>query len=57
VLLELPIPLQGLLLDNIEAISWGTVLANGNRSLIPVSDNNFSRLQTTQFLALEVVPR
>lgn len=56
-LLELPIPLQGLLLDNIEAIAWGPVLANGNRSLILVSDNNFSRLQTTQFLALEVVPR
>ena len=57
VLLELPIPLQGLLLDNIEAIAWGPVLANGNRSLILVSDNNFSRLQTTQFLALEVLPR
>lgn len=56
-LLELPIPLQGLLLDNIEAIAWGPVLANGNRSLVLVSDNNFSHLQTTQFLALEVVPR
>ena len=56
-LLELPIPLQGLLLDNIEAIAWGPVLANGNRSLILVSDNNFSRLQTTQFLALEVLGR
>jgi hypothetical protein len=57
VLLELPIPLQGLMLDNIEAIALGPMLANGNRSLILVSDNNFSRLQTTQFLALEVVPR
>ena len=57
VLLELPIPLQGLLLDNIEAIAWGPVLANGNRSLILTSDNNFSRLQATQFLALEVVSR
>jgi hypothetical protein len=56
-LLELPIPLQGLTPDNIEAIAWGPVLANGNRSLILVSDNNFSRLQTTQFLALEVVLR
>lgn len=55
-LLELPIPLQGLLLDNIEAIAWGPVLANGNRSLVLMSDNNFSRLQTTQFLALEVLP-
>jgi len=56
-LLELPLPLQGLLLDNIEAIAWGPVLANGNRSLILVSDNNFSRRQTSQFLALEVVPK
>ena len=55
-LLALPIPLNGLLIDNIEAIAWGPPLANGNRSLILVSDNNFSRLQTTQFLALEVVP-
>lgn len=55
-LLELPIPLNGLLIDNIEAIAWGPVLANGNRSLILASDNNFSRWQTTQFLALEVVP-
>ena len=56
-LLELPIPLNSLQLDNIEAIAWGPVLTNGNRSLILVSDNNFSRLQTTQFMALEMVPR
>ena len=43
-LLERPIPLQGLLLDNIEAIAWGPMLANGNRSLIIVSDNNSSLL-------------
>jgi hypothetical protein len=55
-LLALPIALNSLQLDNIEAIAWGPVLANGNRSLVLVSDNNFSRLQTTQFLALEVVP-
>ena len=55
-LLELPMPLNSLQIDNIEAIAWGPVLANGNRSLILVSDNNFSRLQTTQFVALEVVP-
>jgi hypothetical protein len=55
-LLALPIALNSLQLDNIEAIAWGPVLANGNRSLVLVSDNNFSRWQTTQFLALEVVP-
>lgn len=56
-LLELPMPLNSLQIDNIEAIAWGPVLANGNRSLILASDNNFSRLQTTQFVALEVVPK
>lgn len=54
-LLELAASVHGQRLDNIEAIAWGPVLTNGNRSLILVSDNNFSRLQTTQFLALEVV--
>lgn len=56
-LLALPMPLNSLQIDNIEAIAWGPVLANGNRSLILASDNNFSRLQTTQFVALEVVPK
>ena len=55
-LLTLPVPLNCLQIDNIEAIAWGPVLANGNRSLVLASDNNFSRLQTTQFVALEVVP-
>ena len=54
-LLELAVSAHGQRIDNIEAIAWGPVLANGNRSLILVSDNNFSRLQTTQFLAWEVV--
>jgi 3-phytase/alkaline phosphatase D len=44
----------GIVLDNIEGISWGPTLANGNRSLVLVSDNNFSPGQFTQFLAFEV---
>lgn len=44
------------LLDNIEGVTWGPLLPNGNRSLILVSDNNFSGTQFTQFIAFEVVP-
>ncbi|MDA8454818.1 esterase-like activity of phytase family protein [Acidovorax sp. GBBC 3334] len=41
--------------DNIEGMAWGPRLANGHRSLVLVSDNNFSDTQVTQFLAFEVV--
>ncbi len=41
-------------LDNIEGITFGQTLENGRRSLILVSDNNFSPTQFTQFLAFEV---
>ena len=41
-------------IDNIEGVSFGPRLANGNRSLVFVSDNNFNRNQVTQFLAFEV---
>jgi hypothetical protein len=43
----------GLPLDNIEGISFGGRLSNGHRSLILVSDNNFSPTQFTQFLAFD----
>ncbi len=46
----------GIRLDNIEGLSWGPELPNGHRTLIMVSDNNFSRGQITQFLAFEVIP-
>ena len=39
--------------DNIEGLSFGPDV-NGKRSLILVSDNNFSATQFTQFIALEV---
>lgn len=44
----------GIPLDNIEGITFGELLPNGSRSLILVSDNNFSGAQFTQFLAFEV---
>jgi hypothetical protein len=46
----------GITLDNVEGMSWGYDLANGHRSLVLVSDNNFSATQFTQFLAFDVAP-
>lgn len=44
-------------IDNIEGISFGPELSNGNKSLILVSDNNFNALgeQLNQFILLELV--
>lgn len=44
----------GIPLDNVEGITLGEILPNGSRSLILVSDNNFSPAQFTQFLAFEI---
>lgn len=55
-LLEMPITFDGITLDNIEGVSWGKTLANGNRTLVLVADNNFSATQSTQFIALEIAP-
>lgn len=41
--------------DNIEGISWGPRLANGRRSLVVISDDNFNPQQVTQILAFEVL--
>jgi len=41
--------------DNLEGLSWGRRLANGHRSLVLVSDDNFSARQETQFWVFEVM--
>jgi len=41
-------------LDNVEGIEFGPTLADGRRSIVLVSDNNFSATQFTQILALDV---
>ncbi|MGB3328153.1 MAG: esterase-like activity of phytase family protein, partial [Thermomicrobiales bacterium] len=41
-------------IDNVEGITWGPTLANGNRTLVLVSDNNFNDTQVTEFIAVEV---
>lgn len=51
--LLLDLGMLGIPLDNLEGMSWGPRLPNGKRSLILVSDNNFSTRQMTQFLAFE----
>ncbi|MDP2820301.1 MAG: esterase-like activity of phytase family protein [Polaromonas sp.] len=40
-------------LDNTEGMCWGPRLANGNRSLHFISDDNFGPRQITQWLAFE----
>jgi hypothetical protein len=44
-------------IDNIEGITFGPRLANGNKTLILVADNNFNKLgaQLNQFILLEIV--
>lgn len=42
-------------IDNLEGMGFGPNLPNGNRSLILVSDNNFSFKQRTQIIFLELL--
>ncbi|GAA3534670.1 esterase-like activity of phytase family protein [Amycolatopsis ultiminotia] len=40
--------------DNVEGLTWGPPLPGGERSLVFVSDNNFSASQVTQLIAVAV---
>ncbi len=42
-------------IDNVEGIIMGPALANGNSTLIVVTDNNFSARQKTLFYAFEII--
>jgi hypothetical protein len=44
----------GIYIDNVEGVSFGPKLPNGNQTLIFVSDNNFSKEQITQFFLFEI---
>jgi hypothetical protein len=46
----------GIYIDNIEGVTFGPTLPNGNRTLIFVSDNNFNWFEKTQLLLFEVMP-
>jgi hypothetical protein len=47
----------GVVLGNLEGMTFGPRLPDGSRTLVFVSDNNFSSGQLTQFLAFKVVER
>jgi 3-phytase len=44
----------GIPLDNVEGMTFGPRLPDGRRSLVLVSDNNFSAVAFTQFLLFAV---
>jgi len=44
----------GFYTDNIEGVTFGPELPNGHRTLLFVSDNNFSKEEITQFLLFEI---
>jgi hypothetical protein len=46
----------GRYIDNIEGVTWGPALPNGHKSLLFITDNNFSPLEKTQLLLFEVIP-
>lgn len=47
----------GIYTDNIEGISFGPLLPNGNKSLVLIADNNFSQAERSQVLVFEVLEK
>ncbi len=45
----------GILVDNVEGVTFGPTLPNGRRTLVFVTDNNFNPLEKTQLLLFEVI--
>jgi hypothetical protein len=44
------------LIDNIEAMTFGPVLPNGHQTLIFMADDNFKFFEKNQFLLFEIIP-
>jgi hypothetical protein len=44
----------GIYIDNIEGVTFGPILPNGNSTLIFIADNNFSPFQQSQVLLFEI---
>ena len=46
------------IIDNIEGITFGKKLANGNQTLVFISDNNFNMFgtQLSQIIVFELLP-
>jgi hypothetical protein len=45
----------GMYIGNVEGVTFGPVLPNGNRTIIFVADNNFRATEKTQFLLFELI--
>jgi hypothetical protein len=45
----------GIYTDNIEGVTFGPVLPNGNKTLLFIADNNFNPLQRSQVFLFEVI--
>jgi hypothetical protein len=45
----------GIYTDNIEGVTFGPLLPNGNKTLIFVADNNFNKAEKAQLLLFEVI--
>lgn len=41
-------------IDNLQGMAWGPVRPDGRRTLVMISEDNFSRHPVTQVLAFEV---
>jgi hypothetical protein len=46
----------GIYIDNVEGITFGPKLPNGNQTLLLVSDDNFAETKKTQFFLFELIP-
>ncbi len=46
----------GVYVDNVEGITFGPKMPNGNKTLLLVADNNFAATEKTQFFLFELVP-
>ncbi|MEO5367445.1 MAG: esterase-like activity of phytase family protein [Magnetococcus sp. WYHC-3] len=46
----------GVVVDNLEGMTWGPVLPDGRQTLVVVSDDNFRAAQRTQFLVYTLTP-
>lgn len=45
----------GIYTDNIEGVTFGPTLSNGNKTLLFISDNNFNAFEKTQLLLFELI--
>ena len=45
----------GIYIDNIEGVTFGPTLPNGNKTLLFIADNNFVQIEKTQLLLFEVI--